>query len=192
MGKKPTTPPISIPEVLVEAVKSKRVIPFLGAGTATESKNSAGKQPPDADQLRDILALKFFGKLIPNRDVMAVSEMAISSAGGTGLVYEADHSGLYSDSRAVRFAFWRTLGGFSFRSITVERRTFPKIRVQSISISSSPHDASRLTWTFIAKPSNAINITWDIDLTSTILSRSGGRCPDQRLLLRDERTSIIR
>jgi hypothetical protein len=89
MGKKPTTPPISIPEVLVEAVKSKRVIPFLGAGASKESKNSAGKQPPDADQLRDILALKFFGKLIPNRDVMAVSEMAISSAGGTGLVYEA-------------------------------------------------------------------------------------------------------
>jgi hypothetical protein len=89
MGKKPTTPPISIPEVLVEAVKSKRVIPFLGAGASKESKNSVGKQPPDADQLRDILALKFFGKLIPNRDVMAVSEMAISSAGGTGLVYEA-------------------------------------------------------------------------------------------------------
>jgi hypothetical protein len=89
MGKKPFSPPITIPAVLIEAVKSKRVIPFLGAGASKEARNSAGKQPPDADQLRDILATKFFGKLIPNRDVMAVSEMAISSAGGTGLVFDA-------------------------------------------------------------------------------------------------------
>jgi cold shock CspA family protein len=89
MGKRLATSPIQIPEVLIEAVKSKRVIPFLGAGASKESRNAAGKTPPDADQLRDILAQKFFGKLIPNRDVMAVSEMAISSAGGTGLVYEA-------------------------------------------------------------------------------------------------------
>jgi hypothetical protein len=80
---------ITIPAVLVEAVKSKRVIPFLGAGASKESKNAAGKQPPDAEQLRDILALKFFAKQMPNRDVMAVAEMAISVSGGSGLVYEA-------------------------------------------------------------------------------------------------------
>ena len=89
MGKRPSTPMITIPAVLVEAVKSKRVIPFLGAGASKESKNAAGKQPPDAEQLRDILALKFFAKQIPNRDVMAVAEMAISVSGGSGLVYEA-------------------------------------------------------------------------------------------------------
>jgi hypothetical protein len=80
---------ITIPAVLVEAVKSKRVIPFLGAGASKESKNAAGKQPPDADQLRDILAQKFFGKPMPHRDVMAVAEMAIAVSGGSGLVYEA-------------------------------------------------------------------------------------------------------
>jgi tetratricopeptide (TPR) repeat protein/cold shock CspA family protein len=88
MGKRPVTPVIKIPAVLVEAVKSKRVIPFLGAGASKESKKAAGKQPPDADQLRDILAQKFFGKPMP-RDVMAVAEMAIAVAGGSGLVYEA-------------------------------------------------------------------------------------------------------
>jgi hypothetical protein len=62
---------------------------FLGAGASRESKNAAGKQPPDANQLRDILAQKFFGKPMPNRDVMAVAEMAISVSGGSGLVYEA-------------------------------------------------------------------------------------------------------
>jgi hypothetical protein len=58
MGKGPVTPVNKMPAVLVEAVKSKRVIPFLGAGASKESK-AAGKQPPDADQLRDILAQKF-------------------------------------------------------------------------------------------------------------------------------------
>jgi hypothetical protein len=89
MGKKPAAPVVKIPAVLIEAVKSKRVIPFLGAGASREAKNLQGKQPPDADQLRDILAQKFFGKVITNRDLMAVSEMAIASAGGTGLVFEA-------------------------------------------------------------------------------------------------------
>ncbi len=88
MGKRPSTAMISLPAVLIEAVKSKRVIPFLGAGASKESKNAAGKQPPDADHLRDILAQKFFGKPIPHRDVMAVAEMAISVSGGSGLTYE--------------------------------------------------------------------------------------------------------
>lgn len=87
MAKK-ATPSVHIPEVLIEAVKSKRAIPFLGAGASKEARNSAGKQPPAADELRDVLAKKFFGKEMPNRDLMAVSEMAISSSGGSGLVYE--------------------------------------------------------------------------------------------------------
>jgi hypothetical protein len=80
---------VSIPPVLIEAVKSRRVIPFLGAGASREAKGPGGKSPPDANALRDILAEKFFGKDMPNRDVMAVAEMAAASAGGSGLVYEA-------------------------------------------------------------------------------------------------------
>jgi hypothetical protein len=79
---------VVIPTLLAEAVKSKRAILFLGAGASKEAKNSAGQTPPDADQLRDILAQRFFGKPIKNRDVMAVAEMAITSSGGAGLVFE--------------------------------------------------------------------------------------------------------
>jgi hypothetical protein len=114
MGKRPITPPISIPDVLVEAVKSKRVIPFLGAGASKEAQNSAAKRPPDADQLRDILAQKFFGKLIPSRDVMAVSEMAISSAGGAGLVYEAVRQALEGFTPSTAHALLST---FNWRMI---------------------------------------------------------------------------
>lgn len=89
MAKKEVAAPITLPIPLVEAIKSKRAIAFLGAGASKESRNSSGKSPPDSDQLRDILAQKFFGKPIPNRDVMAVAEMAIASSAGTSLVYEA-------------------------------------------------------------------------------------------------------
>ena len=92
MAKKAPDTEIVLPTPLAEAIKSKRAIVFLGAGASKESRNAAGKSPPDADQLRDILAQKFFGKPIPNRDVMAVSEMAIASSGGSALVYEAVRS----------------------------------------------------------------------------------------------------
>ena len=51
----------SIPILLSEAVKNKRAILFLGAGASKEAKNAAHQTPPDADQLRDILADRFFG-----------------------------------------------------------------------------------------------------------------------------------
>src|ERR1700736_1679637 len=79
---------IPIPYPLEEAIKSKRAILFIGAGASKESKNSLGHTPPNADQLRDILATRFFGKPIPNRDVMAVAEMAIAVSGGSNLVFE--------------------------------------------------------------------------------------------------------
>jgi SIR2-like domain/Tetratricopeptide repeat/'Cold-shock' DNA-binding domain len=89
MAKKPSDPAIALPHPLTEAIKSKRAIVFLGAGASKEARNARAKSPPDADQLRDILAQKFFGRAIPNRDVMAVAEMAISASGGSSLVYEA-------------------------------------------------------------------------------------------------------
>ena|SRR5258708_35637255 len=81
-------PNIAIPYPLEEAIKSKRAILFIGAGASKESVDRDGNKPPDADQLRDILAQRFFGKAIPNRDVMAVAEMAIAASGGMNLVFE--------------------------------------------------------------------------------------------------------
>ncbi|WFU56819.1 SIR2 family protein [Bradyrhizobium pachyrhizi] len=137
MGKKPAAPLVKIPDVLVEAVKSKRVIPFLGAGASKESRNSTGKMPPDADQLRDILALKFFGKLIPNRDVMAVSDMAISSAGGTGLVYDAVQKAFDgfppSQAHIALSAFnWRTIATTNYDTLVEQAYSSSSKRLQSL------------------------------------------------------------
>jgi predicted DCC family thiol-disulfide oxidoreductase YuxK len=80
---------VPIPTLLADSVKNKRAILFLGAGASKEAKNAAGQMPPDAEQLRDILAERFFAKPMKTRDVMAVAEMAITSSGGSGLVFNA-------------------------------------------------------------------------------------------------------
>lgn len=79
---------IDLPAPLIEAVKSSRVIPFLGAGASKEALDLQGHRPPDADQLRDVLAQRFFGKPIPNRDLMTVAEMAIRNGAGQSLVFD--------------------------------------------------------------------------------------------------------
>jgi hypothetical protein len=89
MKKKASKATIQIPFPLVEAVKSRRAIVFIGAGASKEARNPAGEAPPDSIQLRDILAKRFFGREITNRDVMAVAEMAIEVAGGRSHVFEA-------------------------------------------------------------------------------------------------------
>jgi hypothetical protein len=89
MAKKAAAAKIEIPPLLIEAVKSRRAIPFFGAGASKEATNATHKTPPDADQLRDILANRFFNREIKNRDVMAVAEMAIEVSGGQSRVFEA-------------------------------------------------------------------------------------------------------
>ena len=79
---------VEIPFVLQEAVKNGRVVLFLGAGASKECRNESGDTPPDADQLRDIISQKYFGKLMPRRTVMAVAEMAIANGAGSNLVFQ--------------------------------------------------------------------------------------------------------
>ena len=105
---------VSIPEFLLDAVRSKKAALFLGAGASKEARNLKGDAPPDANQLRDILAVEFFKKLIPNRDVMAVAEMAAEAAGGRPRVFEAVRKAFdgFQPSEAhkrVPLFYWRTI-----------------------------------------------------------------------------------
>lgn len=69
-------------------MKNGRAVLFLGAGASKECKNAKGDTPPNANQLRDIISMKYMGKMMPNRTVMTVAEMAIESGAGSNLVFE--------------------------------------------------------------------------------------------------------
>ncbi len=77
-----------LPSTLVEAVKSRRAVLFLGAGASKEARDAKGNPPPNKDELRDLLAARFFKKDMTNRDLAAVAEMAISASSGQNVVFE--------------------------------------------------------------------------------------------------------
>ena len=80
---------LQLPHILIEAVKEKRAVLVFGAGASKEAKNAEGKMPPDANEMRDMLAKKFLGSEKENRDLMTVAEMAISTGAGEPLVFDA-------------------------------------------------------------------------------------------------------
>ena len=85
--KRPATK-VVIPFLLQEAVRNGRAILFLGAGASKECRDVAGRSPPDGDQLRDLLAIKYMGRPMPTRSVQTVAEMAIENGAGQPLVFD--------------------------------------------------------------------------------------------------------
>ena len=76
------------PPGLVEAVKNKRVVLFLGAGASMEARGVRAAKPPSADQLRADLGRRFLGDPFDGYDLMSVADMAIRQA-GQSVVFEA-------------------------------------------------------------------------------------------------------
>jgi hypothetical protein len=114
MPKRQATARVNIPTLLADSVKNKRAILFLGAGASKEAKNAANQTPPDADQLRDILAARFFAQPMKTRDVMAVAEMAIANSAGAGLVFDAVRQAFESFQPSVAH---RLISAFNWRAI---------------------------------------------------------------------------
>jgi tetratricopeptide (TPR) repeat protein len=77
-----------IPTPLIEAMKGRRAVLFLGAGASLEATDDQGRRTPDGDGLRDLISEKFFGKTMAKRSLASVSEMAIATSGGRSLVYD--------------------------------------------------------------------------------------------------------
>ncbi len=79
--------PLSLPPGLIEAVRNKRVVLFLGAGASMEARGPKGEKPPSAAALRDDIATHFLGRPLPDHDLMSVADMAIETA-GQSVVFE--------------------------------------------------------------------------------------------------------
>ena len=126
---------VEIPFLLQEAVKNGRAILFLGAGASKECKNASGNSPPDADQLRDILAQKYFGKPMPNRPLMTVAEMAIENGAGRSLVFDTVNSAFdgFQPSEAHRMVSefnWRAIATTNYDLFMEAAYSDPKRRRQ--------------------------------------------------------------
>lgn len=89
-GRTKAVKPDGLPELpggLIEAIRNKRVVLFLGAGASMESRGPNGEKPPSANDLRDRLSTEFLGTKIENADLMSVADMAIEMA-GQSVVFE--------------------------------------------------------------------------------------------------------
>jgi tetratricopeptide (TPR) repeat protein len=130
-------PKFNLTSNLIEAVKAQRCVLFLGAGASKEARNVEGKKPPDADQLRDILADRFFRKAMPNRDVMAVAEMAIASSGSAAQVYEEVRKAFTGfDPQATHCLIptfgWRAIATTNYDTIIEETYKEVTTRIQQL------------------------------------------------------------
>jgi tetratricopeptide (TPR) repeat protein len=128
---------IEIPFLLSEAVKSGRAILFLGAGASKECKNANGDTPPNGDQLRDIISKKYFGKLMPNRTLAAVAEMAIESGAGANLVFQtvSDAFDGFETSEAHKIVSdfnWQAIATTNYDTFLESAYSDPKRRRQTL------------------------------------------------------------
>jgi len=78
---------VRLPAGLIEAVKNRRVVLFLGAGASMEARGPNGEPPPSSDRLRAQLGAHFLGDPLDGYDLMSVADMAISTA-GQSVVFE--------------------------------------------------------------------------------------------------------
>lgn len=78
---------LQLPATLLESVRAQRVVLFLGAGASLECKDSSGQRPPTGEGLRDLLTLKFLGRLLPKHDLMSAAELCID-AHSQSIVFE--------------------------------------------------------------------------------------------------------
>ncbi len=128
---------IELPFTLTDAVKSGRVILFLGSGASKECLNANGERPPNGDELKTLLANKFFGKPMNNRSLMTVAEMAIDTAGGTNQVFDFVNRAFetYQTSEAHRMLTdfsWRTIATTNYDTFVEDAYADTGRRKQSL------------------------------------------------------------
>lgn len=69
---------MNIPEPLLDSIRAGSAILFLGAGASRGAKNDAGEQPPDGNELKEIICDKFLGGSFKDKGLEFVAELAAS------------------------------------------------------------------------------------------------------------------
>lgn len=74
---------IVLPNGLIDAMREQRALLFLGSGASLGSTTPDGKTMPSAKKLAEAIADKFLSSKFKNKDLMRVSELALSQAGSS-------------------------------------------------------------------------------------------------------------
>ena len=69
-----------IPPILIEHIKNKNIVLFLGSGFAFNAKHPTGKNPPLGNELANMIADKFLGGSFKNDSLTFISDLAISES----------------------------------------------------------------------------------------------------------------
>jgi tetratricopeptide (TPR) repeat protein len=71
---------MEIPKILIDQIRERQVVLFLGAGASIGAVHPHKKSPPTGKELAEIIAEKFLGPEFRDRPLCQVSELAISEA----------------------------------------------------------------------------------------------------------------
>jgi len=74
---------LALPNSLIDAMREQRALLFLGSGASLGSVTPKGEAMPTARKLADAIADKFLSSKFKSKDLMRVSELALSQAGSS-------------------------------------------------------------------------------------------------------------
>ena len=125
-----------IPPPLLEAIRSERVVLFLGAGASMEAESVDGKRPPSSKQLAIDLAQHFLGQDLSDFGLMQVAEMA-SRARGQNVVFEFIRSQLKvfkpsSAHKLIPTFRWHTIATTNYDTLVEDAYGLVKEPIQDL------------------------------------------------------------
>ncbi|GHA54006.1 SIR2 family protein [Amylibacter ulvae] len=74
---------LNLPNGLLDAMREQRALLFLGSGASLGAKTPSGTTMPNASKLVEAIADRFLTSKFKDKDLMRVSELAVSQAGTT-------------------------------------------------------------------------------------------------------------
>lgn len=69
---------VTLPSNLLDAIRNKNVVLFLGAGASWDAVHPKGDRIPTGNQLKDMVSDRFLGGSLKDRSLVEVSEYAIN------------------------------------------------------------------------------------------------------------------
>lgn len=142
---KETKAVLDLPQLLLQNVQQGRIILFLGAGASKGARDREGNQPPDGQQLAQMLSSKFLGGKFADISLKQISELAASEAGNLFFVQDYIRSILESFEPAqfhldIPLFRWKAIATVNYDRVLEEAYQRQEQRLQNLAIFVSNDD----------------------------------------------------